>query len=222
MSTSSNLKTVVPRVLTGSSNWMAWAPKFVLWAQLTGCAYMLEAASVDSSNKDNVDVDTKLKGAIKTHISKPIMLWLLELCPPINPTAVPLPVSGGLASARPVSRALRPTTMVSMQLNLLQDITSTAKYWEFLKAKYRQHGLSASFQDFEILLTCTIPNNCHPGAAMDKIAMHINSMATVRITFLPILHGLLLFTRLPACYNITKQLYAISTDNASSIDPLVI
>ncbi|KAI0055096.1 hypothetical protein BV25DRAFT_1769569, partial [Artomyces pyxidatus] len=46
--------------------------------------------------------------------------------------------------------------------------------WETLEKEYGKPGISAIFSEFKAALAVEIPNNAHPAAAIDEIAMHFS------------------------------------------------
>ncbi|KAF5354487.1 hypothetical protein D9758_012395 [Tetrapyrgos nigripes] len=71
-----------------------------------------------------------------------------------------------------LSQALREKTF---------GITSAKKLWTTLKETYGKPGASAVYTDFKRATSITIPNDAHPGAAIELIRMHFDRVSTAGI-----------------------------------------
>ncbi|KAI0054611.1 hypothetical protein BV25DRAFT_1833581 [Artomyces pyxidatus] len=80
--------------------------------------------------------------------------------------------------------------------------------WETLEREYGKPGISAIFSEFKAALAVEIPNNAHPAAAIDEIAMHLSRIAEFsQDAKIPdFVHAMLVISKAPSSYNYLQQL----------------
>ncbi|KAF5317896.1 hypothetical protein D9758_017804 [Tetrapyrgos nigripes] len=156
------LMTTVP-VFTGV-DFNIWADILLSWLQATGLSSVLSAdrpsdAEVSTASPLSAE-DAAAQAEAITAAQKKQADWDEK-----NDKAI------GSIRLR-LSQALREKTF---------GITSAKKLWATLKETYGKPGASAVYTDFKRATSITIPNDAHPGAAIELIRMHFDRVSTAGI-----------------------------------------